>query len=92
MLNYLQVYSPYQKRWLELLNRDHSIYLGDCPKPQRNPDAAIKSSKIAPLFYTSVPSTVPGFELQDEDKATMARLWPAGQESADHVFFYPFYC
>lgn len=77
-----QVYSPWQRNWLSVLNANLD-WLQAAPLPQAN-NKSIKSSPMyRPLFETPVPETVQGFECVDRDK--MSEYWPAGTKSAETV-------
>ncbi|KAF9569316.1 hypothetical protein CPC08DRAFT_623471 [Agrocybe pediades] len=79
------VYSPYQRNWITTVNANIPFYLQDCPYPQPNDDS-IRSSKIlGPLFDSVVPAFVEGFQLQQDDQASMKLIWPEGEEAAGRV-------
>jgi deoxyribodipyrimidine photo-lyase len=81
----LQVYSPYQRNWLSVLNNNIPHYLEDCPKPHANPESIYKTKQFASLFETPVPIYVPKFELDDDDRKKMQEVWPAGEDVAEKV-------
>jgi len=81
----LQVYSPYQRNWLAVLNSNTSYYLENYPKPHANSKSTTESEKFAPLFDTSVPASVHGFELEAADSKIMQEVWPAGEDTAENV-------
>jgi deoxyribodipyrimidine photo-lyase len=80
-----QVYSPYQRNWLTILNANIPYYLEDCTKPDPNTNAIYASKILAALFETPVPLFVPGFELQEADRRKMGEVWPAGEDAAHKV-------
>jgi hypothetical protein len=41
--------------------------------------------QFASLFHTSVPASIPGFELADDDRMKMQEVWPAGEDVAEKV-------
>jgi deoxyribodipyrimidine photo-lyase len=83
----LQVYSPYQRNWLTILNSNIPHYLENCPKPHANSESIYKKEQFASLFETPVPVYIPGFELDDDDRKKMQEVWPAGEDVAEKVLF-----
>jgi deoxyribodipyrimidine photo-lyase len=79
------VYTPYQKLWLTKLNANIPYYLENCPTPHANSEAVRTIVPFAALFDTSVPESVPGFELDPADRAKMQEVWPAGEIKARDV-------
>ncbi|KAJ7180222.1 FAD binding domain of DNA photolyase-domain-containing protein [Mycena crocata] len=79
------VYSPYQKVWLTKLNANIPYYLEDCPAPQPNTESVRTSVNFAPLFDSSVPESVAGFELDPSDREKMQQVWPAGETVAKDI-------
>lgn len=77
----VKVYSPWQRKWLELLNKNLD-WLYEAPEPQAN-DKSIRSSQYAHLFNSKIPEYVDGFQCNDRDK--MVKFWPAGTEVALQV-------
>jgi len=82
-----QVYSPYQRNWLAVLNANIPYYLQDYPLPEANPETVHASDKIGPLFDTLLPTCLPGFELEGHDRQKMLEVWPEGEEAAGEVCF-----
>ncbi|KAG2156169.1 DNA photolyase, FAD-binding/Cryptochrome [Suillus clintonianus] len=76
------VYSPYQRRWINILNSNLLHYLNDFPSPKPNPSTTRENPVFGPLFDADVPVSVHGFELDPEENANMAKIWPAGTSSA----------
>ncbi|KAJ3854237.1 DNA photolyase, FAD-binding/Cryptochrome [Lentinula lateritia] len=74
------VYSPYQRKWISILNDNQDQYLTEYPDPHPNVDGI--REVLSKLFECEVPKFVPGFEMEDNDKQTMATVWPAGEEVA----------
>lgn len=77
-----QVYSPYQRNWIGILNSNLSDYLKEFPSPTSNPPTIRENHVFGPLFEVDVPVSVHGFELDPEEAANMANIWPAGTSSA----------
>lgn len=44
-----------------------------------------ETGQFASLFDTRVPASIPGFELDDEDRKKMQEVWPAGEKVAEKV-------
>ncbi|KAJ3931098.1 MAG: DNA photolyase, FAD-binding/Cryptochrome [Lentinula lateritia] len=76
------VYSPYQRKWISILNDNQDQYLTEYPDPHPNVDGIREDTELSKLFECEVPKFVPGFEMEDNDKQTMATVWPAGEEVA----------
>ncbi|KAJ3909876.1 DNA photolyase, FAD-binding/Cryptochrome [Lentinula edodes] len=76
------VYSPYQRKWISVLNDNQDQYLTEYPDPHPNVDGVREDTELSRLFECEVPEFVPGFEMEDDDKQTMATVWPAGEEVA----------
>ncbi|KAF5344091.1 hypothetical protein D9758_008838 [Tetrapyrgos nigripes] len=79
------VYSPYQRNWLATLNDDVAHFLDESPKPNPNSEDVCKSKEFSHLFETPVPKSIPGFELDDEDRKTMETVWPTGEDVAFEI-------
>ncbi|ESK94386.1 deoxyribodipyrimidine photo-lyase [Moniliophthora roreri MCA 2997] len=79
------VYSPFERTWISKLNEDQDYYLQEYPSPEPNASSVKKSEKFSNLFSTPVPESVPGFELEEEDRKTMLKVWPAGEEHAEKI-------
>ncbi|EGO02195.1 hypothetical protein SERLA73DRAFT_104574 [Serpula lacrymans var. lacrymans S7.3] len=79
------VYSPYQRNWIATLNSNISTYLDSSPIPQRNSIIVRQHPIFGPLFEIAVPDFVDGFKLEDIDKETMQKVWPAGADAAKEV-------
>jgi deoxyribodipyrimidine photo-lyase len=41
--------------------------------------------QFASLFDTPVPASIPGFELDDDDRKKIQEVWPAGENVAEKV-------
>ncbi|KAK7470518.1 DNA photolyase phr1 [Stygiomarasmius scandens] len=76
------VYSPYQRNWLSTLNDNVSRFIDESPEPHPNSEQVRKSKEFSHLFETTVPESIPGFELVQEDRKTMETVWPAGEDTA----------
>ena len=81
----VQVYSPYKKQWLKVVNDKLDHYLKEVARPTANDPSVRKSKIFAPLFEAEVPASIPGFELDDAEKEKMAEVWPAGESAAREV-------
>lgn len=79
------VYSPYRKLWLKTANANLAHYLGAPEHPDANEPSVRESSTFGHLFATEIPASIPGFELDDTDKAKMAEIWPEGEERAREI-------
>ncbi|KAH7887641.1 DNA photolyase, FAD-binding/Cryptochrome [Phlebopus sp. FC_14] len=79
------VYSPYQRIWIATLNDSISDYLKESPSPEENASDVRQHPILGPLFNTAIPEYVEGFELESNDKQTMAGVWPAGSDAAQQV-------
>ncbi|KAK6974962.1 Deoxyribodipyrimidine photo-lyase [Favolaschia claudopus] len=79
------VYSPYQRAWIKKLNADIPHFLEDCPEPHPNPQSVHENKKIKDLFNSQVPQSIPGFELDPNDRKRMELAWPAGEIAANEM-------
>ena len=77
-----QVYSPFQRLWLATLNDYQGRFLDPSPEPAANSKSVRKHEKLGGLFNGTVPESVEGFELAEDDRKKMAEYWPAGEEAA----------
>jgi deoxyribodipyrimidine photo-lyase len=60
-------------------------HLEDCPKPTPN-DKTIRSHQVfGDLFKASIPDSIPGFEIDEDDIGRMEEIWPAGEEVAQQM-------
>ncbi|KAL5530213.1 PHR1_2 [Sanghuangporus sanghuang] len=73
------VYSPWQKRWVEVLN-DNLNWIEEAPMPKPNSETIRSLGRFSKLFKSEVPEFVKRFECADKDK--MAKYWPAGTDAA----------
>lgn len=79
------VYSPYRKLWVKTANENLEQYLSLVADPVPN-DASIRDSKLlGPLFDTEIPSSIEGFELDEDDKRKMSQVWPEGEDKAREI-------
>lgn len=53
--------------------------------PLPNNESIRRDKKLSFLFQTSVPGSINGFELSDNDAANMKEFWPAGEATAIQV-------
>ncbi|KAI0269121.1 DNA photolyase, FAD-binding/Cryptochrome [Gloeopeniophorella convolvens] len=75
-----QVYSPFQRQWVSVINDCTQKYLTEVPPPNENP-ASVKNHPILGTFFNSeIPSHVAGFDCPDKDE--MSVIWPAGTDAA----------
>ncbi|KAF8138439.1 DNA photolyase, FAD-binding/Cryptochrome [Boletus edulis] len=79
------VYSPYQKKWIAMLNESIDTYLEESPIPDANSSSIRQDSTFGPLFNTPLPHSVEGFELDPADRETMVKVWPAGSAVAQEI-------
>ncbi|KAL1694463.1 DNA photolyase, FAD-binding/Cryptochrome [Schizophyllum commune] len=80
--SYYAVYSPFQRLWLATLNDYQGRFLDPSPEPAANNKSVRKHEKLGDLFNGTVPDSVEGFELDEDDRKKMAEYWPAGEEAA----------
>ncbi|KAL1747686.1 DNA photolyase, FAD-binding/Cryptochrome [Schizophyllum fasciatum] len=80
--SYYAVYSPFQRLWLATLNEHQARFLDASPEPTANSKSARKLEKLRDLFNGTVPESVEGFELPENDRQRMEEYWPAGEEAA----------
>ena len=62
-----------------------SYYLEDCPPPFPNNESIRSSDLFGILFDAPVPNMIEGFELDDEDRTIMEKVWPEGEDVAAEV-------
>lgn len=79
------VYSPYARQWVKVLNDSITYYLEEAPTPSANSPSVRDCSKLGVLFSTPVPTSVEGYELPEDDAATMREMWPEGEDNAAEV-------
>ncbi|KAL1761031.1 DNA photolyase, FAD-binding/Cryptochrome [Schizophyllum commune] len=80
--SYYAVYSPFQRLWLATLNDYQGRFLDPSPEPAANNKSVRKHEKLGELFNGTIPESVEGFELDEDDRKKMAEYWPAGEEAA----------
>ncbi|KAL1671716.1 DNA photolyase, FAD-binding/Cryptochrome [Schizophyllum commune] len=80
--SYYAVYSPFQRLWLATLNDYQGRFLDPSSEPAANHKSVRKHEKLGELFNGTVPDSVEGFELDEDDRKKMAEYWPAGEEAA----------
>lgn len=78
-----QVYSPFQRQWLSVINADIGKYLTEAATPDANSPFVKDHPVFQKLFASEVPSDINGFQCPDKDN--MAIVWPAGTDSAREV-------
>lgn len=78
-----QVYSPFQRQWLSVINADVDEYLAEAEGPNANSPSLKNHSVFRKLFASEVPSHIEGFQCSDKDQ--MAVVWPAGTDAAREV-------
>ncbi|BGO95449.1 DNA photolyase phr1 [Rhodotorula toruloides] len=74
------VYSPWQRAWAAHINSNLSSFIS----PQNGPVIAnLSSARTHPvleqMFSHEIPTSLPGFELAEQEKEDMERLWPVGE-------------
>ncbi|KAK7061835.1 Deoxyribodipyrimidine photo-lyase [Favolaschia claudopus] len=79
------VYSPYQRAWIKKLNANIPHFLEDCQEPHPNPQSVYENKNIKDLFNSQVPQSIPGFELDPDDRKRMDLAWPAGEIAANEM-------
>lgn len=78
-----QVYSPFLRQWLSVINADVDEYLAEAEGPSANSPSIKNHSPFQKLFASKVPSHIEGFQCSDKDQ--MAVVWPAGTDAAREV-------
>ncbi len=78
-----QVYSPFQRQWLSVINADADKYLTEAASPDANSPSVKDHLGFQKLFASEVPSHVDGFQCPDKDRMTL--VWPAGTDTAREV-------
>jgi hypothetical protein len=78
-----QVYSPFQRQWLSVINADVDKYLAEAETPSANPPSVKDHSLLQKLFASEIPLHIEGFQCSDKDQ--MAVIWPAGTDAAREV-------
>ena len=78
-----QVYSPFQRQWLSVINADVDKYLAEAETPSANSPSVKDHPLFQKLFASEIPSHVDGFQCCDKDQ--MAVVWPAGTDAAREV-------
>lgn len=76
------VFSPFHRTWIDALNK-HLEWIEEAPVPEPNPPSVREDPIFSPLFDSTVPDHVEGFECKD--KELMTTVWPAGHDSAKQV-------
>ncbi|KAF5390716.1 hypothetical protein D9757_002682 [Collybiopsis confluens] len=79
------VYSPYQRNWLATLNDSQDHYLKNYALPHPNSDGIRDDPQFSKLFDAEVPTSLPGFELDEEDSKMMNKVWPEGEDIASQI-------
>lgn len=78
-----QVFSPFQRQWLAVINENPNQYLAEAESPSANPPTVKDHPIFGNMFSSEVPSHVEGFQCPDKDQ--MAVIWPAGMDAAREV-------
>ena len=78
------VYSPFLRAWTPHLTDDPDP-LARVPNPKANDKSVHDHPTFGPLFDTSVPSHVEGFELDSDDAETMRTCWKEGEDVAHEM-------
>jgi hypothetical protein len=78
-----QVYSPFQRQWLSVINADVDKYLAEAEAPSANSPSVKDHSLFQKLFASDIPSHIEGFQCSDKDQ--MSVVWPAGTDAAREV-------
>ncbi|KAG8772396.1 hypothetical protein FRC15_002759 [Serendipita sp. 397] len=76
------VFSPWLRAWKPYVD-SHPECLAEVPAVKANPSSVRVDKKFAPLFDTTIPNHIPGYELEDADR--MEALWPAGTDVAREI-------
>lgn len=80
------VFSPFHRMWSSILLEDLEGYSKEYALPAANDDAVRNDSTLSPLFSEEVPTSVPGFEIEDEEqKQRVQTLFPVGTDTAEEV-------
>ncbi|BGP35308.1 DNA photolyase phr1 [Rhodotorula toruloides] len=74
------VYSPWQRAWAAHINSNLSSFISPQNGPViANPSSARSHPILKPMFSHEIPPSLPGFELGEQEKKDMERLWPVGE-------------
>lgn len=76
------VYSPWERKWVEVLNKNLD-WIEEVPKPLPNNNAIHDSNVFSSLFDSHIPDAVEGLDCPD--KKEMSNYWPAGHDVAMKV-------
>lgn len=79
------VYSPWYRNWSETVTDSLLDYVGDCGTVEANDKSARTHPVISKLLGHQIPAQVKGFELDDEDKKNMEKVFPVGDDIVDQV-------
>ncbi|BGP20016.1 DNA photolyase phr1 [Rhodosporidiobolus nylandii] len=79
------VYSPFQRSWAALVDKNHLMEQQN-PPPKPNDASARSHPTLSPFFDHSIPREIDGFELaDDEERERMKHLWPVGEGVPEEV-------
>ncbi|GAA5912336.1 hypothetical protein JCM6882_002564 [Rhodosporidiobolus microsporus] len=81
------VYSPFQRSWADLINKNLVDYVVQQNPPlNANDPSAREHAVLSPMFSHKIPTSIEGFELAGDDEAErMKRLWPVGEGVTDEI-------
>jgi len=79
----LQVFTPYYNVWSEMISSKPSL-LSPYASPKSNDASALKTFATE-LKEMSIPASVKGFELDEEDAKAMKKIHPEGEDAAMEV-------
>lgn len=79
------VFGPWYKNWVETLERNSQDHIGDAGTLVANAPSALEHPILAPLFSHVLPTSIPGFKLEEEDQKTMNHIWPVGEHIVEQV-------
>lgn len=78
------MYSPWLRAWKAHVDK-HPECLKQSDNISPNSPSVRNDHRFSSLFERTLPKSIPGFELEDQEK--MEELWPAGTDAARDVLF-----
>ncbi|KAF4574980.1 hypothetical protein EYR36_006334 [Pleurotus pulmonarius] len=78
------VYSPFRRSWEQKLNANPQ-YWEKATDLQPHATSIHESKLYGPIFSTTIPSSLEGYELSEKEKENMTKFFPAGEDAADQI-------
>ncbi|GAA5869175.1 hypothetical protein JCM1840_004316 [Sporobolomyces johnsonii] len=80
------VFSPWQRKWADVVNSNLLDYIGENNGPVIANDKSARSHAVLePMFSHELPTSISGFELDKDESELMKKLWPVGEGIVDQV-------